>query len=283
MACSGGADSTALARVLAALGHPLELVYVDHRSHAASGEHGAWVAALGRALDAPSQTLVVPGGTARSEAAWRQARYTLLHCLAGGDTPIAVGHTLDDQAETVLLRLLRGAGTAGLAGIPVRRGRVVRPLLGLRRAENERYLRAVGQAWLEDPSNASPEFARNRVRQRVLPVLAEESPRVVEHLAALASVARAEREVLEASAAAHLALHGLNLAALRALASGLQAQVVRAACPASLSVERTQALLRYVEAGRGGRLELGGKVVAHREGHGAAARLVFEVGEDPPQ
>jgi tRNA(Ile)-lysidine synthase len=121
---------------------------------------------------------------------------------------IVTGHTLDDQAETVLMRMIRGAGVRGLGGIFPRVlveddageicGEIVRPLLGVRRRELEQYLKDVGQSWREDSSNADERFTRNRVRKLVVPVLEREfNPAVAENLAELAEIARGEEDYWE--------------------------------------------------------------------------------------
>jgi tRNA(Ile)-lysidine synthase len=121
---------------------------------------------------------------------------------------IATGHTLDDQAETVLMRLIRGTGMRGLGGIYPRVvvededggecGEIIRPLLGVRRGELERYLKDIGQAWREDSSNADAKFTRNRVRHLLLPMLEREfNPAVVENLSELAKIARDEEDYWE--------------------------------------------------------------------------------------
>jgi tRNA(Ile)-lysidine synthase len=140
------------------------------------------------------------------EAAARKLRYDFFRQLATDDrvSKIATAHTLDDQAETVLLRILRGTGIRGLSGIHPRLvfqdknhapGEVVRPLLALRRAELEAFLRDRDQEWREDSSNRNLVFLRNRVRHRLLPMLKEEfGPTAAENLADLAEIARAEDE-----------------------------------------------------------------------------------------
>jgi len=121
---------------------------------------------------------------------------------------ILTGHTLDDQAETVLMRMIRGAGVRGLGGIYPRIavedddgdvcGEIIRPLLGIRRRELEQYLKDIGQGWREDSSNADDAFTRNRVRQLVVPLLEKEfNPAVVENLAELAAIARGEEDYWE--------------------------------------------------------------------------------------
>ncbi len=121
---------------------------------------------------------------------------------------VATGHTLDDQAETVLMRMMRGAGLRGLGGIHPRllveddegevRGEIVRPLLAFRHGELERYLKDIGQAWRDDSSNRDENFTRNRVRKMVLPLLEQEfNPAVAENLAELAEIARGEEDYWE--------------------------------------------------------------------------------------
>src|SRR6185369_7796498 len=122
----------------------------------------------------------------------RRARLGALTALAKerGARRVALGHQADDQAETVLFRIVRGTGLTGLQGIPYRRDPFVRPLLDLSRAEILRYLRRRSIPFIEDPSNADLRFARARIRHRHLPALSEENPRVAEALVALAAAAR---------------------------------------------------------------------------------------------
>ncbi|MBX3469768.1 MAG: tRNA lysidine(34) synthetase TilS [Planctomycetes bacterium] len=154
-------------------------------------------------------------GTGSLEAAARAVRYRFLLGVAveRGADRVAVGHTADDQAETVLLRALRGAGLAGLSGIPRRRALgegvvLVRPLLRATRAEVEDYLRARGldRLVVEDGSNRDRRFLRNRLRHDVLPLLREQvNPRADEALRRLAAQARKARRHLDGAAAALLA------------------------------------------------------------------------------
>ena len=130
------------------------------------------------------------------------------HGVAARLNRIVTGHTLNDQAETVLMRMIRGAGLRGLGGIYPRIavedddgeicGEIVRPLLGVRRCELERYLKEIGQAWREDATNSEDKFTRNRVRKLVLPLLEKEfNPAVAENLAELAEIARGEEDYWE--------------------------------------------------------------------------------------
>jgi tRNA(Ile)-lysidine synthase len=215
-AVSGGADSLALLHALRTLAGPrgwrLAVVTVDHGLRAGSAADAAFVVDHAKALglDARLETLA-PADLARhrragQEGAARAARYEALWRAASelGCDWLATGHTLDDQAETVLLQLLRGAGPDGLAGMPVRSGRLLRPLLGVRRAETRACCAAIGVDWREDPTNAEPGPLRNRVRQRLLPLLEELRPGATGTLARTAALAADERDWLDPLAAAAL-------------------------------------------------------------------------------
>jgi tRNA(Ile)-lysidine synthase len=201
VAVSGGPDSTALLHGLRALagrlGVEIEAATVDHGLRAEAAAEGAAVAAWCQTLAVPCTCLVVDvKGRRGPHVSWqdaaRRARLEALEALAEerGCARVALGHTADDQAETVLFRILRGTGVRGLAGIPHCRGRLIRPLLDVRREEVLRYLRRRGLSWIDDPSNADRRFARARIRHDWLPALARENPRVVEALLALAADAR---------------------------------------------------------------------------------------------
>jgi tRNA(Ile)-lysidine synthase len=138
----------------------------------------------------------VRGGNVQAEA--RRARYAALRLEAArvGATRIATGHTQDDQAETVVLRLLRGSGARGLSGIPPRRGAIVRPLIDRTRAEVIAHVRARSLPHLEDPSNATPRFLRNRVRAEVIPVLRSLAPHASRALARAADLLRDDERAL---------------------------------------------------------------------------------------
>jgi tRNA(Ile)-lysidine synthase len=174
VAVSGGADSLALLR-LAALAFPgrVTALTVDHRLRAASAGEAAGVAALCAQIGVPHATLLWPGPYPRGniQAAARAARYDLLAgwCAEHGTGLLLTAHHADDQAETLLMRLARGSGSAGLAGIrPVRRLQaqvtLVRPLLGLRRAELAAIVAAAGWTGVADPANADPRYDRTAAR-----------------------------------------------------------------------------------------------------------------------
>jgi len=214
-ACSGGPDSVALVVLLLRLRDemPLEvrLAHFDHRLREDSGEDARFVRDLaGRwVLPFSSGSRDVRAYAARKklniEEAGRELRYAFLRRAAAesGATKIATGHTMTDQAETVLMRLLRGTGLAGLAGIaPVVPGRpcpIVRPLLGVPGPRLRAWLAAEGVPFREDPSNLDRSFLRNRVRAELLPEIERRyEPRAVAHLARLAAIAREEDELLGA-------------------------------------------------------------------------------------
>ena len=189
------------------LGLTLEVAGVDHGLRPAAAEELELVQGRAEALGLPFVRLAVDvarhrRGTGLQDAA-RRARLGALAALAAerGARRVALGHQAADQAETILFRIVRGTGLAGLKGIPYLRGTFVRPLLDLSRAEILRYLRRRSIPFVDDPSNADLRFARARIRHRHLPALAEENPRVAEALVALAAAARAARPARDASPA----------------------------------------------------------------------------------
>ncbi len=199
--CSGGADSTALLAVAVDVDLDPIAVHVDHGLRPDGDAEAAHVAAVAARLGArfEARRVRVPPG-ANLEARARDERYEALEAVQselGGDV-VLVGHTLDDQAETVLLNLLRGSGSAGLAGMPVRRGRIVRPLLGIRHAETIALCAELGITPLHDPSNDDTSFRRAWVRHELLPLLDRGAARdMAPVLARQADVLRAESEFLD--------------------------------------------------------------------------------------
>ncbi len=198
---SGGADSVALADTLAALqrrrGFRLVAAHLDHGLRPGSADDAAFCLGFCETLGVPfrggsapvrARALREKGGL---ESAARHERYSFLRRVQADEdaVAIAVAHTQDDQAETLLLRLLRGAGASGLAGMRARSGDLLRPLLEVSRSRVLEHLRARGLAWREDPSNADPVHLRNRVRHELLPYLEQRfNPRIREALARTAAL-----------------------------------------------------------------------------------------------
>jgi tRNA(Ile)-lysidine synthase len=215
VACSGGADSIALAdaAITVAGAARVAVLTIDHGLAPGSGRTAEEVAlwARNRGATAAALRVEVPR-RASVEAAAREARYTALERLAGrlGIPLVLIGHTSRDQAETVLLRLLRGTGPAGLAGIPAERpfsagatGRFVRPLLALGRDAIEAYVAARELHTWADPMNDDLRLTRVRVRREVLPALRLENPQLDVALVRLARSAAEWQEVIDAAAAPH--------------------------------------------------------------------------------
>ncbi len=218
VALSGGPDSVALAWVLHALHASGDLVlagfaHVNHQLREGAADDQAFCAALAERLALPLDVTTVDVGTLAArdgvsiESAAHTARHRALRDAAGRVKAerVALGHTLDDQAETVLLRLLRGAGAKGLAGMHPRNGPFIRPFLELRRARLRELLDAAGHQFRVDPSNEDRSIPRNRIRAELLPWLEREfNPRVTEVLGIEAELAREDWRFLEATADALL-------------------------------------------------------------------------------
>ncbi len=242
---SGGADSVALLHVLLRLAPALDLTlhvfHVDHGLRPESARDAEFVRALGARLGVPVEVARVRVGAGSVEAAARAARHAALEAGADrvGAARIALGHTADDQAETLVMRLLEGTGVRGLAGIPPARGRLIRPLLESRHRATVATLVGAGLEWLEDPSNRDPRFVRNRVRHDLLPRLQGivGATDLVARLVRLARGARETVDALDRVAAVELARLArredgalvLSRAALAALPRLVAAEILRGA------------------------------------------------------
>lgn len=205
-ALSGGADSVALLWSLYLLREKWELTLsAAHFNHGLRGEESdrdeAFVRQLCQRLEIPltvGRGEIIPQGRGVEDAA-RRARYAFLESLAAGAV-IATAHTADDNAETVLLHLLRGAGLRGLGGIAPKRGRIIRPMLTVTRQEVEEFLAQWSLRHVEDSSNRGSDFLRNRLRQQVMPVLQQENPRFSRNCGRMAQGLREDEDFLQSHA-----------------------------------------------------------------------------------
>lgn len=279
VAVSGGADSLALAAAAAHVaprcGLRVGAVTVDHALQAGSAERAADVArcCADLALDPVEVATVSVGAAGGPEAAARAARYAALDAVADRRTATVVllGHTLDDQAETVLLGLARGSGARSLAGMPTRRGRLTRPFLELRRETTSAACRALGLTPWVDPHNSNPAYARARVRATALPALEDTlGPGVAEALARTARLLRDDADALDEWADRESALP-LDVDRLAALPAAVRTRVLRRAAlvagtnPGELAVGHVRDIERLVTHWRGqGPVSLPGGLVAER-------------------
>ncbi len=284
-AVSGGADSSAMLLLLADTtarhGWSMRAAHIDHliqsdsvrRTFRSSSRELADLVGVPYHVaqaDAPSEAERASAGL---EAAARAVRYRALKQLAldCGAPAIVVAHTRDDQAETVLLHMIRGSGLDGLSGMPQVRDlgdgvRLARPLLDVTRAETVAVCEAYGVTPVDDPSNDEPIYTRNRVRQSLLPMLESFNPNISERLAELAKSVGADRELLELVGSQTLQqLRGASGKLARrqflALPGQLQVRVIRAFCAEqgiTLTAERTAAALQVILHGHG-LVELSGR------------------------
>ena len=284
-ACSGGADSLALSAALAftapRLGLRAGAVTIDHGLQEKSAETARKVADTLNPFGMNPVLIraVTVTGAGGPEAAARSARYRALEAAAAetGAKAVLLGHTLDDQAETVLLGLARGSGARSLSGMPPRRGVFRRPLLGVRRAVTGDACAALGLEVWSDPHNADRRFARVRVRLDALPALEEAlGPGVAEALARTAGQLRADTETLENLASERISADSpLAAASLAELTEAIRMRVLRSAaidagCPAgALTARHVEQVAELVTGWRGQRwIDLpGGIRASRRDGH----------------
>jgi tRNA(Ile)-lysidine synthase len=288
VACSGGADSLALLAAAVFEGrtssHRIVGVTVDHGLQDGSAERAEAVAAQMRALgvdESAVATVAVDAPGIGPEAAAREARYSVLAELAVrfGAEVVLLGHTLDDQAETVLLGLARGSGARSLAGMRPQFDRFRRPLLAVTRTDTETACTVEGIEWWTDPHNSDPRFARSRVRTVVLPTLERElGPGMAAALARTADLLREDAEAHDAEADRRLeALRGdsgLDVRALAALEPAIRHRVVRqatidaGAIASELTREHVLNVAGVASGQHGGKqVQLPGHVTAYRDGH----------------
>ncbi|QRY82027.1 tRNA lysidine(34) synthetase TilS [Pseudomonas sp. PDNC002] len=250
VALSGGLDSTVLLHLLAQLAHrealpPITAIHVHHGLQAAAD---AWPSHCQRACDDLGVPLRIErvrvDGRASLERAAREARYAAFEAALGEGECLLTAQHQNDQAETVLFRLFRGAGVRGLAGMaaerPLGAGSLLRPLLGATRLELERYAKRHGLGWVEDPSNANDDHDRNYLRNQVLPFIVRRWP------AASETIARSAEHLAESeSLLSELARNDLSLAGERSEYAGMQLPSLALAALIELSEPRQRNALRH--------------------------------------
>lgn len=287
-AASGGADSTYLLFRLRELGYS---VAAAHYNHGIRGEYAdrdeAFVRGLCREADIPflSERGDAPAcarehGLGLEDAA-RRLRYDFLERAADrlGASVIATAHTADDNAETVLMHLSRGAGLRGLCGIPPVRGRIIRPMLDETHAYALEYLTEHGIPHVEDETNASDDAARNRIRHSVIPALKQESPALAETVFRMTALLREDEayltELVESFVRDNARGSSLPAALLRDLPRPIAARVIRSMAGAGISAAQTAAVLALADSG--GFADISGMRVGVSGG-----RIFFGVKESDP-
>jgi len=282
VAVSGGADSLALAYALSVESEKLAItvvgVTVDHQLQSASSLQAEKVveqlAKFGLTCAIKKVTVDINEGL---EASARKVRYEAINEVAMKENAVAVflGHTKDDQAETVLLGLARGSGTRSLSGMAVHNGIYVRPLLEITRIQNEQFCKEVGLDYWNDPHNQDSQFARVRVRTEALPVLEKSiGPGISDALARSAHLLRDDADALDSwaqSEVTHLNLQDLDCAHLQALPRAIRTRILRSAIYAagapsgSVSADHVSAVEALISAWNGqGALNLPGGVRVER-------------------
>lgn len=275
---SGGADSVALLRLLVLSGKRVQAVHVNHglRGSASDGDE-AFVRALCRALDVPLLVFRATPPAHAGEAWAREARYGFFReaMAQTGCEALALAHHQDDQAETLLLHLLRGAGLTGLCGMApdaMQGGmRVVRPLLHLTRAQLQEALLDSGQPWREDESNGDDRYLRNALRHQLLPEMERLLPGASQRLAHTALLLRAEEDDRQSAAEAFLHQYAgsawLLLGPLLTQSPAMQRRILRTWWQQAaggrmeergLDYDQTAALLQLISSGAGAKCNLPG-------------------------
>ena len=295
VAVSGGVDSLALAWasefVLPRLGHTVEAVIIDHQLQDDSADVAArTLATLDSIGLAASVVAVEVDDSGNLEDNARRARYDAMRALATekGATAVLLGHTLDDQAETVLLGLTRGSGPGSIRGMSARRDIWLRPFLGITRETTRQVCVDVGLSWWDDPHNTDRRFVRPRIRHDILPLMETLlGPGVAQALAHTASLVAADDDYLNAVADAALGSletddGRLPVEPLAALAEPIRRRVMRRwvtnRTGVSMNARHTEQLDALVVAWRGqGAVAVGGSKLVRHDGH-----LRIEVSPDKP-
>jgi tRNA(Ile)-lysidine synthase len=248
---SGGRDSVCLLDLALRLGSAVTALHLNYGLRESAADDEAHCAALCERLGVELAVHRPPAREAGNLQAWaREARYAEATRLAAArDADVAAGHTASDQVETVLYRLAASPGRRALLGMPAREGRLVRPLLGVTREETADYCAERGLPWREDPTNASPAFARNRVRHGLLEALRAVHPAAEANVLRTLATLRDEAEVLDAAVDAALAAAAAGAPSAGPAGTGVELARL-AALPAALSRLALQRLADGAAAGR---------------------------------
>lgn len=286
-ALSGGADSVAMTRALFSLREALEIsgIACAHFNHGLRGEASdgdqSFCEELCRMLDIPLYTAKanLNPSDLGGEAEYRRLRYDFLTKTAAehGMTHITTAHTSDDNAETLLLNLVRGTGLGGLTGIPATRSAgdatLIRPLLTVSRTEVLEYLDRIGQTYRDDATNHTDEYRRNRIRRHVVPELLKENPRLLETLSRTSKLLKRDLEYIEEQAATayktiKIAPNTVSVKGLNALPLSLSTRVVRLmyeeASGGELSSKHVDAVLALCNAAPSAKTNLPREMLARR-------------------
>ncbi|MDO5549050.1 MAG: tRNA lysidine(34) synthetase TilS [Eubacteriales bacterium] len=260
-ALSGGADSVSLLLCLHELGIPVCACHLNHSLRGAQSDGDEeFCRELCRRMGIPFLSRREDAARAAKErgqsleTAARELRYAFFDECARelGATKIATAHTADDNLETILFRLIRGTGAAGLAGIPPRRGIIVRPLLHVERREVEAFLTARGQEWRTDATNLEDVCTRNRIRHQVIPALREIAPDAADHAGQTASLLRQDNDALDALAQDNGALDWLNRQPEAIRSRSIRKRLCASGVPeGELTYEHVRAVGRLCRKGRG--------------------------------
>ena len=282
-AVSGGADSMCLLHFLSSNAERFDITvaaaHFNHRLRGAEADRDqafveAWCNEHGIVCEAGSADVAAYAqqNSMSTEEAARRLRYEFLENCADklGCTAIATAHNSDDNAETVLLNLTRGAGAKGLCGIPPVRGRLIRPLLATSRAQIEDYLAENGVAHISDSTNDTDDYTRNVIRHRVMPVLRGINPEFSASAMRTAELLREDEEFLDKLAAGFLNDHfengSLPIPELAALPKPVAARVLRKICGRSLTAGHTKALFDIMQSKTLARTDIHGMRVTADQG-----------------
>ena len=289
-AVSGGADSMCLLCMLCELGYSVAAAHFEHGirgEESLRDERFVRDFCAHRGIEYTSEHADVPSEAKRrglgTEECARLLRYEFLESAADamGCSLIATAHNADDNAETVIFNLARGTGAAGLRGIPRRRGRLIRPLIGVSRKEIEAYLAENGIDHMEDSTNASDDYCRNIIRHSIMPVLSKINSAAVANIGTAGGLIAADDECLMLLAEDFIAENvrdgSVDAKALLSLHRAVSSRVIRRMCPRALSEKHVEAVLSACRGSEPAFCDLPGLRVRYERG-----RVYFTEGEEKP-